>query len=208
MLHQKTFKTGSSFCALLAVAALLCLPSAARAEQKKFDLDPAQTKVDFTLGDVLHTVHGNFKLKSGSIQFDEATGQAGGAIVIDATSGDSGSKARDKKMHKEILESEKFPEIIFTPRRVTGSVGDNGNFQVTVDGMFTLHGQSRPMTMTIQVQLKNDAGSADTKFVVPYQQWGVKNPSTFILRVSDKVEIGVHAVGRLEPAKTAMAAAH
>jgi hypothetical protein len=42
--------------------------------------------------------------------------------------------------------------------------------------------------------------AADLVFAVPYIQWGLKNPSTFILRVSDKVAIAIHAVGRLEPA--------
>lgn len=32
---------------------------------------------------------------------------------------------------------------------------------------------------------------------------GVKNPSTFLLRVSDKVEIKVHAAGKLENSKQA-----
>jgi hypothetical protein len=32
---------------------------------------------------------------------------------------------------------------------------------------------------------------------VKYQEWGMKNPSTFILRVNDTVKIHVHAVGRI-----------
>jgi hypothetical protein len=50
------------------------------------------------------------------------------------------------------------------------------------------------------VQLHDGAGSADTTFAVPYEKWGVKNPSTFLLRVSDKVDISVHAVGKLAAA--------
>ena len=37
----------------------------AAAQDTAFQLDPAQTTVKFTLGDVLHTVHGTFKLKRG-----------------------------------------------------------------------------------------------------------------------------------------------
>jgi polyisoprenoid-binding protein YceI len=181
----------------LALVALLSLSTTARAEQRTFDLDPAQTKVDFTLSSTLHTVHGSFHLKRGSIQFDDATGQAGGELVVDATSGDSDNKSRDKKMHKEILESPKYSDIVFTPQHIKGTVAADGKSQIEVDGMLALHGQSRPMTMTIQVQLQGGSGSADATFTVPYQQWGLKNPSTFLLHVSDKVEISVHAMGKL-----------
>jgi len=34
---------------------------------------------------------------------------------------------------------------------------------------------------------------------VKYREWGMKNPSTFILRVNEKVEIHVHGVGKLTP---------
>jgi polyisoprenoid-binding protein YceI len=69
------------------------------------NLDPAQMKIDFTLGDALHTVRGAYKLKRGQIRFDPITGKANGAVIVDATSGESGNKSRDKKMHKEDLES-------------------------------------------------------------------------------------------------------
>jgi hypothetical protein len=32
---------------------------------------------------------------------------------------------------------------------------------------------------------------------VPFVKWGLKNPSTFILRVSDNVDVDVHASGQL-----------
>jgi hypothetical protein len=51
--------------------------------------------------------------------------------------------------------------------------------------------------LSLVVQLQGGAGSADGTFTVRYQEWGLKNPSTFVLRVSDKVEIRVHATGRL-----------
>ena len=39
--------------------------------------------------------------------------------------------------------------------------------------------------------------TASGKFIVPYVQWGMKNPSTFLLKVNDKVEIDLTAVGRV-----------
>jgi polyisoprenoid-binding protein YceI len=182
-----------TMCVALIIMVLSRVPAVA--EQKTFELDPGQTTVSFTLGDVLHTVHGTFKLKRGSIHFDDATGQASGELVVDATSGDSGSHARDSKMHKEILESQKFPEIIFTPQKFHGTLAATGKSHLDVDGQFTIHGASHPMSLAIDADF-GDGARADTAFDVPYVKWGMKNPSTFILRVNDKVQISIHAVAR------------
>src|SRR5712671_932605 len=170
-----------------------------QAQQKTFTLDPAQTKVNFTVGSTLHTVHGDFHLKRGSIQFDNATGAAAGELVVDSASGESGSDGRDKKMHKDILESPKYSDIVFTPQHIKGTVADQGKSTVEVEGVLSMHGKSRPVTMPLDVQLENGAGSADGAFSVKYQEWGMKNPSTFILRVNEKVEIHVHGVGKFTP---------
>jgi polyisoprenoid-binding protein YceI len=169
----------------------------APAQQKIFTLDPAQTKINFTVDSTLHTVHGDFRLKRGSIQFDNATGRAGGEIVVDSASGESGSDGRDKKMHKDILESPKYSDIVFTPQHIKGTVAAEGKSQIEVEGMLTMHGKSKPATLPLEIQLQGGAGTADGSFTVKYQEWGMKSPSTFILRVSDKVQIHVHATGRM-----------
>src|SRR6202047_2620199 len=89
-------------------------------------LDPTQSRVHWTVDSTLHTVHGTFALKSGTVHFDPETGKAGGEIVVAATSGESGSKSRDARMHKEILETPSYPEVIFRPTQVEGKVGQTG----------------------------------------------------------------------------------
>jgi polyisoprenoid-binding protein YceI len=182
--------------ASLVVAAILSA-SAAQAQQRTFTLDPAKTTVNFTVDSTLHTVHGDFRLKRGAIQFDNSSGAASGELVVDSASGESGSDGRDKRMHKDILESPKYSDIVFTPQRVKGTVANEGKSTVEVEGTLTMHGKSKPVTMSLEVQLQNGAGSADGSFSVKYQEWGMKNPSTFILRVNDTVHIHVHAVGKI-----------
>src|SRR5882757_4348762 len=150
----------------LAILAATFAASAAQAQQRTFTLDPAQTKVNFTVDSTLHTVHGDFRLKSGSIQFDNSTGAASGELVVDSASGESGSDGRDKKMHKDILESPKYSDIVFTPQQVKGTVANEGKSNVEVEGILTMHGKSKPVTMLLDVQLQNGAGSADGSFNV------------------------------------------
>ena len=172
-------------------------PSPLQAQEMTVELDPANTRIEFTLGATLHSVHGTFALKSGTIHFNPSTGSASGLVVVDASSGDTGNKGRDHKMHQEILESQRYPEITFTPGKMSGKVELPGDSNVKVDGIFRLHGTDHPMTLTLPVQAKGNSLSAQTHIVIPYVEWGLKNPSTFLLHVSDKVEVDITAVGHV-----------
>jgi polyisoprenoid-binding protein YceI len=176
---------------------LIALAAAGVAQETAFQFDPAQTSVKFTLGDVLHTVHGTFHLKRGSLDFEPGLGRISGEIVVDAKSGESGSGARDHKMHKEILESDRYPEIGFRPDRVEGAVASQGKSSVKVHGMFNIHGVDREITVPAEVEMFADHWTATVHFTVPYQKWGMKNPSTLFLRVNDSVDIDLTAAGNV-----------
>ena len=163
------------------------------AQQSAYEFDPAHTKIVFKLETALHTVHGGFKLKRGMVRYDAATGKSSGEIVIDATSGDSDSESRDNRMHKNVLQSAKFTDITFVPDHLEGHVAPEGESDVKLHGMMTLLGKEHEMTLLAKVRQTKDGLSISTHFVVPYIQWGLKNPSTFILRVSHDVQIEIEA---------------
>ena len=125
------------------------------AQELVYTLDPAQTSVKFTLGDVLHTVHGTFKLKQGELQVDP-DGKTVGQIAVDARTGDSGSSMRDRKMHKEVLESTQYPDVTFRPDRIEGTVASSGKSSVTVHGVFNIHGVDREITVPVQIETNGD----------------------------------------------------
>jgi polyisoprenoid-binding protein YceI len=159
-------------------------------------LDAAQTQVQFTLPDILHTVHGAFKLKQGELNFDPATGLATGTLVVDATSGQSGSDARDSRMNKNILESARFPEFVFTVNHFTGQFHDSGDSDLALHGIFRIHGADHEMDLPVHVHSAAGGLTAETQFAIPYVKWGMKNPSTLFLRVSDTVQIDIKACGQ------------
>jgi len=182
---------------LFAALTALILTPAGRAQEVAAQLDPAQTKIEFKLGSTLHTVEGTFKLKSGAIRFDPSTGKMRGSIIVDATSGESGNGGRDRRMHHEILESGKYPEIVFTPIEAKGAFNPKGPSKLEVSGQIRLHGEDHDMTLPIDIQPAGPQLQMTMHITIPYIKWGLKNPSTFILRASDKVEIDIHAVGRV-----------
>jgi hypothetical protein len=64
-----------------------------------------------------------------------------------------------------------------------------------VHGIFSIHGSDREITVPAQVERDGDHWTANVHFTVPYAKWGMKNPSTFFLKVSDTVEIDLSAAG-------------
>jgi polyisoprenoid-binding protein YceI len=161
-------------------------------------LDPAQSKLNWTLGTTLHTVHGTFGLKRGILKFDPASGNASGEFVADAASGQSGNDSRDKKMHGEILESGRFGEVIFRPNRIDGKVLAQGASSVQLHGTFVLHGGEHELTVPVQAELNGNRWKGSAKFSVPYIQWGLKSPNTFLLKADPAVEIELELSGTVE----------
>ena len=180
----------------LIFATLISTGISSSAQERELQVDPSQSSVKFTLGDVLHTVHGTFKVKNGDLHI-APSGRMSGEIVVDARTGDSGSSMRDRKMHKEVLESERYSDISFRPDRIEGTVPGTGSSSVNVHGIFSIHGVDREIAVPAQVTLSADHWSAAVHFSVPYQKWGMKNPSTLFLRVSDSVDIDLSAAGFL-----------
>src|ERR1700722_711730 len=100
-----------AFAYLLTMAVLVHGVAAGELRSGTLELDPSKTLIEFRLPGPLHTIHGTFKLERGTIIADPATGKAGGSIVVDARSGDTGIGARDNEMQESVLEAQRYPEI-------------------------------------------------------------------------------------------------
>jgi polyisoprenoid-binding protein YceI len=102
---------------------------------------------------------------------------------------------RDRKMHREVLESDRYPEIAFHPDRVDGTVLLQGKSSVRVHGSFSIHGSEHELTAPADLEVSADRWTATIHFAVPYTTWGMKNPSTLFLRVNESVDIDLTASG-------------
>lgn len=188
--------------ALVALPGMIALPQHAAPQtidnQLVVSVDPSQSAIHWSLGSSLHTVHGTFALKKGSMQLDLATGKASGEIVADATSGKSGNDGRDRKMHKDVLESGRFSEVIFRPDRITGKLDKQGESTVQMHGILVLHGSEHELTVPVQANIAGDHWTGSSKFSVPFVEWGLKNPSTWLLKVEHSVMIDLELKGAVQ----------
>jgi polyisoprenoid-binding protein YceI len=185
----------------ITLAALCCpvLYALGQAQQLALRCDPAQTTATITLAASLHTVHGEFKVNHCEIHFDPSSSAISGEVVFNATTGQTGNSSRDRKMHKDVLESGRYPEIKFRPDRVEGKLTAATASTVQVHGMFTVHGAEHEIMVPVEVKMDGDRWAASTRFSVPYAKWGMKNPSNIFLHVRDTVDVEFKAGGSATP---------
>jgi polyisoprenoid-binding protein YceI len=188
----------TSICAVLLFALCTCLHAQTASQKVTLHLDPSRTEIHWRLGGALHNVRGTFKLKGGLVSFDPQTGEAEGEVLVDVTTGESGDRSRDNRMQTEVLQSAKYPQAIFHPSRVTGTVKAGASQNITVEGTFTIHGDDHPLKLEMKVQIDGQQVTATTHFIVPYVAWGMKDPGRFMLRMDKSVDVDVTSRGALD----------
>jgi polyisoprenoid-binding protein YceI len=159
-------------------------------------IDAAKSTVHYSVESTVHTVHGTFAVKDGSaVRFDPASGKAGGEVAVYATSGDSGNSSRDQRMHKEILETQKYPDFVFRPKQIDGTVVREGACDVKLHGVMQIHGSEHDVTADVHAEFSGGQWKGLAKFDVPYIQWGIKDPSNWLLKVKSTVHVEVDVAG-------------
>jgi polyisoprenoid-binding protein YceI len=181
--------------AAFAVAAILA--HSAFAQHQTFAVNPDASEVKMTLKTNHEIVNGTFHVQSGSIEFDRSVPKMAGSVVVAAASGKTGNDSRDKKMNKEILKVEQYTTVSFAPKTYTGTIAPTGDSTIQVSGVFTLLGTPHDLTIPMQVHIEGSKSTAKAQFVVPYVQWGLKNPSFMIWKAENDVAIDLNLVGQL-----------
>jgi hypothetical protein len=181
--------------AVLALA--LIFAPAALAQHQRFAVSPDASEVKMTLNTTHEVVNGTFHIQSGSIEFDRSASKMSGPVVVLAGSGKTGNDSRDKKMNKDILKVDQFATVSFAPKTYTGTIAASGDSTIQVSGVFTLLGNPHDLTIPMQIHIDGSKASARAKFVVPYVQWGLKNPSFMFWKAENDVAIDLNLVGQV-----------
>jgi polyisoprenoid-binding protein YceI len=181
--------------AVLAVAVLLA--QAAFAQHQTFAVNSDASEVKIKLNTTHEVVNGTFHVQSGSINFDRTASHISGIVIVAAGSGKTGNDSRDKKMNREILKVDQFATVSFAPKAYTGTVAASGDSTIQVSGVFTLLGTPHDLTIPIQIQIDGSKATARAQFVVPYVQWGLKNPSFMFWKAENDVAVDLNVVGQV-----------
>jgi hypothetical protein len=142
-------------------------------------------------------VNGTFHIQSGSINFDRTAAHISGTVIVAAASGKTGNESRDKKMNQDILKVNQFAFVSFAPKTYTGTIVSSGDSTIQVSGVFTLLGTPHELMIPMQIHIDGPKATAKAQFVVPYVQWGLKNPSFLIWKAENDVAVNLNLVGQI-----------
>ena len=181
--------------AVLALAVILA--PAALAQHQTFAVNPDASEVKMTLNTTHEVVNGTFHIQSGSIEFDRGASKISGSVVVLAGSGKTGNDSRDKKMNKDILKVDQYTTVSFAPKTYSGTIAPSGESTIQVSGVFTLLGDPHDLTIPMQIHMDGSKATARAQFVVPYVQWGLKNPSFMFWKAENDVAIDLDLVGQV-----------
>ncbi|MBW4037635.1 MAG: YceI family protein [Acidobacteria bacterium] len=186
-----------AFASSLILALPFALIGSALAQHSTFTVNPGASKVNMTLKTNHDNVLGSFHIQSGAIQYDNSAHTMAGSVVVAAGSGDTGNQSRDKKMDKDILETQKYTTVTFAPRSYTGNIAPSGDSTIQVTGVITLLGNPHDITIPMQIHIDANNATAKASFPIPYVQWGLKDPSFFVLKAQKEVDIDLNLAGTI-----------
>jgi hypothetical protein len=161
--------------------ALLALAAPLAAGDLQIELDPELTSINLRLQATLHSVRGTAAAASGSMRLETESGIATGEVTIDATTAQTGNKKRDKKMHA----------------KVEGPLAQPGASDVILHGEIEILGLSHEIAIPLHIEIDDGHYTANGEFEIPYVEWGLQDPSTFVLRVAKTVHVTIEAAGTI-----------
>ncbi len=103
----------------------------------------------------------------------------------------------NRELDEIVLESARYPEIVFRSTSVRGRLKD-GQFEVKITGDLTLHGVTRRITIPARVSVSGNEMRATGEFGLDRSDYGVKATSAFhgLVRVRNGLQFTIDIVGR------------
>jgi polyisoprenoid-binding protein YceI len=178
--------------ATLVLAALIHQATAYR-------IDAAVSEAGFDLKATMHTVHGSTKSVSGEVRVEPEEAGAlklSGRIEISASALETGNAKRDATMHSQSLLVDSYPKLVFEPERFVPSSPQrpDGSIPGALSGRLTVRGQMRAQSVAATLAPRGERIVASGTFEVRWAEFGVPDPSFFVVRI----EAVAHAHFRAE----------
>jgi len=181
-------------------AALAAVAVSAAAAPEKYDIDPNHTFPAFEADHMggLSLWRGKFNSSSGSVTLDTAAKAGSVEVTIDMASLDFGhDKMNEHAKGDQMFDVAKFPTATYK-----GTFSKwNGDAPAEVTGQLTMHGVTKPVTLTINSFLckpnpmnRKMTCGADASAMLNRDEFGVDYGKSFGFKMATKLLITIEAI--------------
>lgn len=177
----------------LLTASLALMIAAPAFAADSYTVDPRHTFPSFEINHLGFSIQrGRFNTTSGKITLDPAAKSGSIEVTIDAGSISTGLADLEKHLRSdEFFDTANFPSITFTSKKLNF----DGDRLVSADGDFTMHGVTKPLTLTLDLfrcgphpMTKKPHCGADAIATLKRSDFGI---SKYVPMVGDEVKIAI-----------------
>jgi polyisoprenoid-binding protein YceI len=190
----------------LALASGVARPLPGPSRPLRYQVEVAGSSVRWELPASFEPIKGVVPLLHGSV--DAIPVPTGGwdvqaKITIPAASMRTGNRRRDRTLREKVLETARYPDIVFQLRQFTGDLSrfrPGATFPVQVTGDLTVHGKTALVQLPVDVAVFPNAVILTGSFPVHWKAYGLQDPSFPVLaRVKEPMFVNFRL--RLVPAE-------
>ncbi len=183
----------------LIAASMILIAGSALAAPAKYNIDSSHTYPSFEADHKgISLWRGKFRTTSGTVTYDKAAKSGSVDIVIDTASIDFGhDKMNEHAKNPDIFDAAKYPQTTFKGKLAAFK----GDAPTQVVGELTLHGVTKPVTLTVNSflckddpMMKKEVCGADASAVINRADFGVSFGQAFGFKMDTKLLISVEAV--------------
>jgi polyisoprenoid-binding protein YceI len=120
------------------------------------------------------------------------------SLAVTDNMSDKDRRELEHTMNQDVLDTSRYPEIIFESTKISASRAGEGQFFVSLVGNLTLHGVSNNQAVAAQIAITGDMLRAHGEFTVLQSAYGIKPVSVAggALKVKDELKFSFDIVAR------------
>ena len=156
-----------------------------------YKVEVAGSTVKWQLPSTFETVNGEAPIFRGTIEakpLPSGAWDVQGKIVVPAAAMRTGNRRLDSRMRGRILETARYPDIVFELTRFTGDLSrlrPGENFTAQIVGNLTVHGRAAPVQLPVDVYVFADRVEIAGSFPLNWKDYGMRDPSVGPVRVKE-----------------------
>lgn len=148
----------------------------------------------------------------GDARFDPAAPERSSLLMLVqsnslAVVGDVEEKDRreiERMMRADVLETSRYPEIVFMSTNVSMNRIDEGRYQARINGSLTLHGMTRSLSIDAQVSAGGETLRARGEFALRQSDYNIEQVSAIggTLKVKNELKLSFDIVAQKHKAES------